>query len=118
MDGRQALPSAVHTTTSGAQWWVLCFCAQWCGVCRGFQAVFEALEAQFPGLRTAWVDVEDDEAIVGDLDIETFPTILIAGAGQARFFGPVLPQAGVLVRLIDSLQSSPDATLSATPPGG
>ena len=84
MDDGQALPTAAHTTAPGAQWWVLCFCAQWCGVCRGFQAVFQTLEAQFPGLRTAWVDVEDDEAIVGDLYIETFPTVLIAGAGRAR----------------------------------
>ena len=66
----------------------------------------------------AWVDVEDEEEIVGDLDVETFPTILVAGGGRARFFGPVLPQAGVLGRLIDSLQadaagSRPDAQAQA-----
>ena len=109
--------SALHSL-DGQAWWVVCFCAQWCGVCREFRATFDVLAHERPQLRMAWVDVEDEEEIVGDLDVETFPTILVAGGGQARFFGPVLPQAGVLGRLIDSLQadaagSRPDAQAQA-----
>ncbi len=88
-------------------WWVACFCAEWCGVCREFRATFDALARERPQLRCVWIDVEDEEDVVGDLDVETFPTVLVAGGGQARFFGPVLPQAGVLGRLVDSLQASP-----------
>jgi len=51
-----------------------------------------------------WVDVEDEEDVVGDLDVETFPTVLVAGGARVRFFGPVLPQVPVLARLLDSLQ--------------
>ncbi|HCL86910.1 MAG TPA: thiol reductase thioredoxin [Comamonadaceae bacterium] len=86
-------------------WWVVCFCAQWCGVCREFRAAFDTLAREQPTLHTAWVDVEDEEDIVGDLDVETFPTILVAGQGRVRFFGPVLPQAPVLTRMVASLQA-------------
>ena len=86
-------------------WWVICFCAQWCGVCREFRSAFDALVSARPQLRSAWVDVEDEEDIVGDLDIETFPTVMVAGGGQVLFFGPVLPQPGVLARLVENLQA-------------
>lgn len=92
----------------GNAWQVVCLCAQWCGVCREFRSIFEALERSHPGLHMAWVDVEDEEEVVGDLDVETFPTVLVAGGGRARFFGPVLPQPGVLARLLASLQADPD----------
>ena len=48
----------------------------------------------------AWIDIEDDADALGDLDIENFPTLLIADAGGARFFGPVMPQAPTAERLI------------------
>lgn len=96
---------ATARSPDGQAWWVVCFCAQWCGVCREFRAAFDALARERPQLHLAWVDVEDEEDVVGDLDVETFPTVLVAGGGLARFFGPVLPQAGVLGRLIDSLQA-------------
>ena len=49
---------------------------------------------------------------VGDLDVETFPTLLMADAQGTRFFGPLTPQAHTLSRLLDSLQS---ASLQAVP---
>lgn len=85
-------------------WWVVCLCAQWCGVCREFRAAFDVWSRGRADLRVIWVDVEDEEAVVGDLDIETFPTVLIADGREARFFGPVLPQIGVLARMLESLQ--------------
>lgn len=90
-------------------WWVVCLCAQWCGACREYRAVFEDLMGGWPQVRFEWVDVEDDEEVVGDLDVETFPTILIADGRVARFLGPVLPQAKVLGRLLQSLQGDPGA---------
>ena len=95
-----ALPASQEQT-----WWVVCFCAQWCGVCREFRAAFDTLVREQPALHTAWVDVEDEDEIVGDLDVETFPTILVAGGGRVRFFGPVLPQAPVLARMVAGLQA-------------
>jgi thiol-disulfide isomerase/thioredoxin len=87
-----------------AAWRVVCLCAGWCGVCREYRSVFDALAVAHPQVRFDWVDVEDEEALVGDVDVETFPTLLIADARQAHFFGPLLPQAGVLERLLANLQ--------------
>ena len=57
-----------------------------------------------PGLVFRWVDVEDEAAAVGDLDVETFPTLVIGAAdGGVRFAGPVLPQAAQIPRLLKSL---------------
>lgn len=85
-------------------WWVVCLCAAWCGVCREYGAVIEALRAAHPEVRFEWVDVEDEEDLAGDLDVETFPTVLVADGTHARFLGPVLPQAGVLTRMLAALQ--------------
>jgi|GEM_PF-906643 len=85
--------------------WLVCLCAEWCNVCREFRPAFEALALQYPGWRVLWIDVEDEEDIVGEVEVETFPTVLVADGRQARFFGPVLPQAGMLTRLVDNVQA-------------
>ena len=79
---------------------VFCLCAQWCGTCREYQPIFEQLAAQMPEARFVWVDIEAHDDLLGDLDIENFPTLLIADAqGQARFAGTVLPHAETLQRM-------------------
>ncbi|MDB5872285.1 MAG: protein-disulfide reductase (thioredoxin)-like protein [Ramlibacter sp.] len=88
------------------QWWVICLCAQWCGVCREWRDIFNQAAAANPGLRFAWVDVEDEAQAMGDIDIETFPTLLIAQGSNARFFGPVQPSGAQLSRLVASLTES------------
>ncbi|MCZ2105440.1 MAG: thioredoxin [Burkholderiales bacterium] len=84
-------------------WWVVCLCAEWCNVCRAIHPEFDALAARSPGVAFTWVDVEDEEQLVGDLDIETFPTVLIGSAHELRFFGAIQPQAAVLARMVDGL---------------
>ena len=69
-----------------SQWWVVCLCAGWCGVCREYQPLFGALAVQHPGIRFQWVDVEDESDVVGDLDIETFPTLLMPMKPVPGFF--------------------------------
>jgi hypothetical protein len=39
-------------------------------------------------LRFAWLDIEDQSDLVGDLDIGNLPTVLMADAQGTRFFGP------------------------------
>jgi thioredoxin 1 len=81
--------------------WVACLCAAWCVACREYGATFATLAAQFGAEADfAWIDIEDDADALGDLDIEDFPTLLIADSGGARFFGPVTPQAQTAERLI------------------
>jgi thiol-disulfide isomerase/thioredoxin len=94
---------------------VICLCAAWCGVCREWTPAFEQLAATFPQVRFGWVDVEDEADAMGDLDIETFPTLLIAQGDRARFLGPVQPSLTQVGRLIESLLASPSGTRDAGP---
>lgn len=90
-------------------WQVACLCADWCGTCKQYRQPFEALAAQFPQMRFVWVDVEDREDVIGDLDIETFPSLLISDGDKPCFLGPVLPQIQVLARMLQSLPNDPAA---------
>ena len=84
---------------------VTCLCAEWCGTCREYAASFESLKSDFSGVPFTWYDVEDDADVVGDLDIETFPTLVIRRFGHVVFLGPVLPDPGSARRLIESYSS-------------
>lgn len=86
-------------------WWVVCLCADWCGTCREYRSLFDRLACEHPLVRFVWVDIEDESDLAGDLDVETFPTLLIADGVRARFLGPLLPQASVLARLLASLRA-------------
>ena len=94
-------------------WWVICLCAEWCGVCREWREAFNAQAASHPELHFAWVDVEDEADAMGDIDIETFPTLMIAREGEPMFFGPVLPSGSQFSRLLESLrqQEAPAASV-------
>jgi thioredoxin 1 len=83
--------------------WVVCLCAEWCGACREYRPLFEQVARAHPALRFAWVDIEDHADIADDFDVETFPTILVAGPVGTRFLGPVLPHAETLSRMLASL---------------
>lgn len=81
---------------------VACLCAAWCRTCESYRQVFEAACAEFPpdGLKVHWIDIEDEAELVGDLDIETFPTLLIADDRHVRFAGPLTPQPETLRRVL------------------
>lgn len=85
--------------------WVVCLCAEWCGACREYRPLFEQAARANPAFRFAWVDIEDHADIADDFDVETFPTLLIAGQDGTRFTGPLLPHAETLSRLLSALQS-------------
>ena len=90
---------------------VACLCAEWCGACREYRAAFDALAARFAARADfAWIDVEDEADALGDLDVENFPTLLIADGASLRFLGVVTPQAKTAERLV---QSALDGNLSA-----
>lgn len=93
-------------------WSVVCLCAAWCGVCRQYEADFQQLQAKFPDVRFEWMDVEACEAVVGDVDVETFPTLLIGVNERPLFLGPLLPQIKVLERLLASLLEGQSASSS------
>jgi thioredoxin 1 len=101
-----------------ATWWVACLCAGWCGVCREWQPLFVAQARAHPHLRFAWVDVEDEDEAMGDVDIETFPTLLVARGTEVLFLGPIPPSASQFARMLATLQDqpTPSADLPADAP--
>jgi len=56
-----------------------------------------------PQLRWRWLDIEDEAALLGDLDVETLPTVLVGQGDRVLFFGPVLPRVELLTRLLETL---------------
>ena len=90
---------------------IACLCAQWCGTCRDYNPLFKQLQAEFDTLRFVWVDVEDEADLVDPIDVEDFPTLLIASAGQARFFGTLTPHLETLRRLVQAMLISPSPAL-------
>jgi thiol-disulfide isomerase/thioredoxin len=80
---------------------VACLCAQWCGTCKDYQALFHGLAQKFPTAKLLWIDVEDQSDLVDPIEVENFPTILIASQQHPLFFGTVLPHVQTLQRLIE-----------------
>lgn len=116
MSGDKSANAMVQVAAhQGANWRVICLCAEWCGVCREYEAGFQALQAKFPGIHFAWLDVEDQENVLGDVDVETFPTLLIGRGAQPLFFGALLPQVKVLERLLTALLDAPPAASTVSP---
>ena len=79
---------------------VVCLCAEWCGVCREYRERFAQVQSHFPQARFDWIDVEDEADLLHPLDVENFPTLLLAVGSEPRFFGTLTPQAQTLERLI------------------
>lgn len=88
---------------------VACLCAAWCRTCDDYNRVFAVLQQHNPGCRFVWIDIEDKAELVGDLEVETFPTLLIGVGHELRFIGPVTPQLGTAQRLLDSALAAPMA---------
>lgn len=92
------------STTPAEVLHVACLCAAWCRTCDAYAAVFAqamaTLREQHPDLQAHWIDIEDEAELLGDFDIETFPTLVVVGGGQLRFAGPLTPQPETLQRVL------------------
>ena len=88
---------------AASHWWVICLCADWCGVCRDWRPVFQQAAQAHPEWQFAWVDVEDEDEAMGGIDITTFPSVLVTRGSAALFCGPIAPSQGALERLVTGL---------------
>lgn len=102
---------SVLDSMSDDTWIVACLCAQWCGTCRGYRAGFDELADRHPDKQVLWIDVEDCADVVGDLEQENFPTMLIQYKGIVTYFAPVLPDHRQVDRLLAALSSESVASL-------
>jgi len=78
-----------------------CLCANWCGTCRDYEAVFAACATEFGArVQPLWVDIEDEAELVDDIDVDNFPTLLLASGDELLFLGTITPHAQTLSRLV------------------
>src|SRR3974390_2949902 len=84
---------------------VVCLCAAWCDTCEEFRGTFEHLSGADPGSAYLWIDIEDDSALIGDLDIENFPTLAVFRGAAPLFYGVTMPQEPVVARTLAALTS-------------
>jgi thioredoxin-like negative regulator of GroEL len=99
---------------------LLCLCAAWCHLCSSFAPVFakvaERLRDDWPDLASRWIDIEDEAERVGDLDVETFPTIVLLRGARVLFHGPLVPQPEVLERVVRAALVSEGETANSVDP--
>ena len=84
------------------KWVVACLCAAWCDVCKQYRSGFDALADEHPQHQFVWIDIEDQADLVGDLDVENFPTILIQHRDTVVFYGAMLPEPRQVARLLQA----------------
>jgi protein-disulfide isomerase-like protein with CxxC motif len=97
---------------------VACLCAAWCRTCEAYAAVFAQamadLRREHPGLQAHWIDIEDESELLGELDVETFPTLVVIDASRVRFAGTLTPQPQTLQRVLRAaLEDTTPARYSA-----
>ena len=82
---------------------VACLCARWCNVCGDYEAPFaQTMAALSAQVVFRWIDIEDEAELLDGVDVENFPTLLIASDGALLFFGTVTPHVQTLSRLVAS----------------
>jgi len=80
---------------------VACLCADWCYICGDYKTVFESLRSDFGAqAQFVWVDIEDDEEVLGNIEVDDFPTLLIARGHAVVHFGPLMPRRDAALRTV------------------
>ena len=92
---------------------VVSLCADWCDTCKEFRVAFEAIASARPSIIFVWLDIEDDSAVAGDIDVENFPTLAIYRGDTVLHFGVSLPQEGTVARLVDEMAQRTTAVSDA-----
>jgi thioredoxin 1 len=105
--------ATIAAALAGDRWTVACLCAAWCGTCTTYRDTFEAMAARHPDKLFIWIDIEDQADLLGELDVENFPTLLIQHRDVVAFFGTTLPDPGLAERLLQAQLAHSDAELAA-----
>ncbi len=107
------MPGAILLPTSPDALLVVCLCAAWCNVCEQYRSSFaqvqSSVQADYPHTRFVWLDIEDEADLLEPLDVENFPTVLLAVGETPRFFGTITPQPQTLERLVRMALQDPAA---------
>lgn len=72
------------------------FWAAWCGPCRSFAPVYEAMSEKYPELTFAKVDTEAEQSLSAAAGITSIPTLMIFRDGILLFSQPgALPSSAL-----------------------
>jgi len=92
---------------------VVFFCAEWCRSCREFRPVLEKMPSSYPQAAFFWVDIEDNSDMLGELDINKFPTLLIQQGDLVAFYSCIHPDTKLIERILQSMMEKSPDTLRA-----
>lgn len=112
-DAQTDLPALSRRLATQQGLVVACYCAAWCDTCGQYREGFADVARRHPEHVFAWIDIEENEALLDDEEVENFPTLLVQSSRGNLFFGPMLPYPEHLERLLQSM----DDTQAATQPG-
>jgi len=72
------------------------FWAPWCGPCRSFAPVFEAISEKHEGMVFAKVNTEEEPELAGHFEIRSIPTLMVFREKVLLFAQPgALPASGL-----------------------
>ncbi|MDR0251280.1 MAG: thioredoxin family protein [Burkholderiales bacterium] len=89
----------------------VCLCAEWCAVCRDFKPEYHALAQQHPETLFAYLDIEDDEALTGALELDNFPALAVFRDDTLIHFSVTKAKRDNIARLLRKLIASPPQPL-------
>lgn len=95
---------------------VVCYCAEWCDTCGQYRKAFDDLAEQWPHYTFIWIDIEELPELLGDAEVENFPTLLLQSPTENRFFSPLHPYISHLERLLQQVDSLPALPPDEGPP--
>ena len=76
------------------------FWAAWCGPCRSFAPVYEAMSEKYPDLTFAKVDTEAEQSLSAAAGISSIPTLMIFRDSILLFSQPGAVPASALEEII------------------
>lgn len=93
-------PGADTRPLASADLWVICLCADWCHICRQMQSALADDRRLSSVVRWLWVDIEEHADLLGDLEVETFPTYLIGRHDDVLLYAPGPTQSEAIMSYV------------------
>lgn len=84
---------------------VVDFWAPWCGPCRSFAPIYEAVSERYPGVVFAKVNTEEEQELASYFEIRSIPTLMVFREQVIVFAQPGALPASALEQVIEATQA-------------